>query len=163
MTIPTTAYAVAIFLVLVLPGIVHGVVRASVSGTRPHDRDWTPRILQAILVSVILDAVYLLAFVQTAVSWMTGSTHTLRAQPRLAALAVLCLGVLIPALLAYLRHAELRWREVTVRGHYRARNFWAPRVTRGRGRPGSGPRRPPRWTGTRSRLRRRGSPPAGGR
>ncbi|MFJ9151765.1 DUF6338 family protein [Streptomyces sp. NPDC102270] len=121
MTIPTTAYAVSVFLVLVLPGIVYGVVRATVSGTRPHDRGWTPRVLQAILVSILLNTLYLLVLGKTAVIWVTGGTDTLRAHPRLAALAVLCLGLLVPALLAYLRHGEPRWREVRVIGRFPVR------------------------------------------
>lgn len=114
MTLPTSAYAVAVFLVLVLPGIVFGVVRAAVSGFRPHDRDWAPRVLQAILVSVILDAAYLLVLGAPAVSRVADGGATLTAQPRLAATAILGLGVLVPAVLAYLGHGEPRWQWVTV-------------------------------------------------
>lgn len=116
MTIPTSAYAIAVFLVLVLPGIVFGVVRAAMAGARPQDRDWSPRVLQAILVSVILDAVYLLILGGTAVRRVTDGPGMLATQPRLTAVTVLGLGVLVPALLAFLIHGEPRLRSLTVRG-----------------------------------------------
>jgi hypothetical protein len=58
--IPTTQYGVGVFLILVLPGIVYAAVRTGASGMRSQDRDVAARVLQALLVSVLLDTTYLL-------------------------------------------------------------------------------------------------------
>jgi hypothetical protein len=116
MTIPATANAAAIFLVLVLPGIVYGFIRAMVAGSRAHDKEWGNRVVQAILFSVVLNAIYVLIFGKALVGRVVGGAGTLTSQPRLAAAALLGLGVLVPAVLAYLRYGDLGWRSTVVLG-----------------------------------------------
>jgi hypothetical protein len=118
MIIPSSAYGIVVFIVLVLPGIVYGITRAAVSGTRAHDKDWSARILQALLVSIGLDAVYLLIFGRHIVSALTAGRETLTDHPRQVAIAALILGIVIPAIGAYLIHGQLRWQQVSTRGRF---------------------------------------------
>jgi Family of unknown function (DUF6338) len=117
MVVPTTAYGVIVLVLLVLPGIVYAAVRTAVQGYRWQDRDVTSRVLQALLVSALLDTIYLLVLGDTAVRLVTpGPEGAVQTNPRLAAgLGLLLLGV-IPALLAYFVHGRTRLQPVNAPG-----------------------------------------------
>lgn len=54
-----TAFEVAAVIVLLLPGLVYAVVRRRMKGFLPDDLAFDSRIAQALVVSALLDAVYL--------------------------------------------------------------------------------------------------------
>jgi len=116
MPVPTTAYGVAVLLILVIPGIVYAAVRTAVRGHRSHDREAPARVLQALMVSALLDALYLLLFGTWAVDLLSGRGAGLMERPRAIALAVLLLGIGVPAALAYLIHGQIQWRQPNL--HY---------------------------------------------
>jgi len=126
MNVPANAFGVLALVVLVLPGIVWVSVRTAVRGRRPNDADVAGRVLQALVISVALDAAYLLVLGPAAVRRLTAATDPGAAGIRTTAAAVLVLGIAVPALLAYLVHGEPEWKPV----HRRAPKWLAlPRRT----------------------------------
>jgi hypothetical protein len=111
--VPTDAFGVLALVVLVLPGIVWVSVRTAVRGRLANDADVAGRVLQALVISVTLDAVYLLALGPAAVDRLIATADDPNAAgARTTAAAVLVLGVAVPALLAYLVHGEPVWKPV---------------------------------------------------
>jgi hypothetical protein len=112
--IPDSLHGVVIVVALVIPGIVYAAIRTSLQGFVAHDRSGTGRIIQAVMVSVLLDAAYLAVFgwipgiSATATSWLPNS-------PAILGLVVLALGVVVPAVIAYLIHGQARWVPATLR------------------------------------------------
>ncbi len=119
MNVPTNAFGVLALVVLVLPGIVWVSVRTAVRGRRANDADVAGRVLQALVISVALDAAYLLALGRTAVDRLITAADPGAPGVRTTPAAVLVLGVGVPALLAYLVHGEPAWKPV----HRRAPNW----------------------------------------
>jgi hypothetical protein len=117
MFVPTTAYGVIVLVLLVLPGIVYAAARTAVQGFRWQDRDVASRVLQALLVSALLDAVYLLILGDTAIRLVTLTKDGLvSTNPRLAAgLGLLLLGV-IPSLVAYVIHGRTSFQRLNAPG-----------------------------------------------
>lgn len=152
MNVPTDAFGVLALVVLVLPGVVWVAVRTAVRGRRPNDADVAGRVLQALVISVALDAAYVLALGPTAVDRLTAAADDPGAQSvRTTAAAILILGVGIPALLAYLLHGEPAWRRV----HPRA-PAWLKiprRTTAQRSTPTAWDRAAPNLGGTWIRIR----------
>ncbi len=107
MDVPADAFGVLALVVLVLPGIVWVAVRTAVRGRRPNDADVAGRVLQALLISVTVDASYALCLGPTTVKRIRTVRDLDAAGTRTAAGAVLVLGVAIPALLAHLVHGQV--------------------------------------------------------
>jgi len=116
MSLPVNAYGVGVLVILVLPGVVWTSVRIAVRGRVAHDRDVSARILQALMVSVVLDATYILVAGDRLVGQIRAAARGEVAQPRVSAAAVLILMVAVPALLAYLVYGRPRWRNLKIRG-----------------------------------------------
>lgn len=116
MVVPTTRYALGVWLILVLPGVVYAAVRIAVQGFRAHDREIGARLLQAVFVGALLDAVYLLILGDHVVDLLDGRKGDPFDRPRVAALAVLILGFAVPATVAYLVHGRPMWKRLGVRG-----------------------------------------------
>lgn len=116
MDVPTDAFGVLALVILVLPGIVWISVRTAVRGRQPNDADVAGRVLQALVVSVALDATYLLAVGSGAIDRLTAAADIGSRDARLAAGSVLVLGIAVPAVLAYLVYGEPEWKPV----HHRA-------------------------------------------
>lgn len=115
MNLPANAYGVGVLLVLVLPGVVWMTVRTAVRGRVPHDRDIAARVLQALVVSAILDTVYVLAFGSALVDGVKDAGRGQTPHPRLAAAALLFLAVALPAALAYVFRGRPTWTSVPTR------------------------------------------------
>lgn len=114
MNVPTNAFGVLALVVLVLPGIVWVSVRTAVRGRRANDADVAGRVLQALVISVALDAAYLLALGPAAAARVAAAAPGAPGASgvRTTAAAVLVLGVAVPAALAYLFHGEPALRRV---------------------------------------------------
>lgn len=109
MPFPTTAFQVAAVIVLLLPGLVYALVRRHRKGFRPDDLTIDSRIAQALVVSVLLNALYL-TFGWSLLDGMVDLNHDppLILDPwRLGAVVFVGCAV-IPAVLAWL--LNLPWR-----------------------------------------------------
>jgi hypothetical protein len=100
MTIPTTPFGILAVVALLLPGIIFAAVRTSMQGFLAQDRNIGGRIIQALMISIILDAIYL--------------------DPVLVGLLALGLAVLFPALCAYVTYGRANWTKAT--------SSWARRI-----------------------------------
>lgn len=112
MNVPTNAFGVLALIVLVLPGIVWVAVRTAVRGRRPNDADVAGRVLQALVISVALDALYLLVLGPAAVRRLAAATEPGAPGVRTTAAAVLVLGVAVPAVAAYLVNGKPALQQV---------------------------------------------------
>lgn len=111
MPFPSTAFEVAAVIVLLLPGLVYAVVRRTLKGYRPDDLAIDSRIAQALVVSVILDALYLALgwrWLSTLVEFENDSIVIVR--PVALGLTVLLACGAIPALVAWLLNMPYRPR-----------------------------------------------------
>jgi uncharacterized protein DUF6338 len=118
--VPDTVQQLTILLVLVLPGVFYQAVRERLRGVLPAEREPQNRLLRAIAVGVILDAVYAVI----AGPWLVGlasggpkgsALGGLARQPRAAGLAALLLVVAVPAGVAW---AEATWTARRLRARY---------------------------------------------
>lgn len=125
MIVPGTRFALAVLLVLILPGIVYGAVRSSVRGLRHHDRDIAARILGAVTVGVSLDAVYVLMLGSAGLEWLRVNKAGAPEHPRATAVLVLGLGVLLPAARAYVVQGKLTIRDLE-KPRLKVRRFLLP-------------------------------------
>ncbi len=108
-----------VLFVLVAPGIVFEVARTRLTGYGPRDREVATRIVQAVLVSVIFDLLYLTIFGQMAVHAVDSEGDGLQGNPRRLGLTALGLGIVVPAIVAQVvyggvafrrpAHRRLRW------------------------------------------------------
>lgn len=108
--IPSTAFSVVAFFVLVLPGLVYAAVRTTLQGFRSDDKNLETRIAQALTISAVLDSVYAIgaySFLRDVFTFEDGSVTIDR--PQAAGIAVLVGAVAIPALLACSIHLRVTW------------------------------------------------------
>ena len=62
MSLPESSFAIAVLIALAVPGIVFSTVRTFLRGYSYEDKDLASRLSQAITVSVVLVAVYMMFF-----------------------------------------------------------------------------------------------------
>jgi hypothetical protein len=108
--LPSTFIQAAILLIAVLPGLIFGVVRTSLRGFGEQDATNANRILQAFVVGIFIDVLYVLILGRSLVA-LTNSQQLATADPRTVAWLVMTLGFVLPAalaLLTYARRFELR-------------------------------------------------------
>ncbi|OII06955.1 DUF6338 family protein [Curtobacterium sp. MCBA15_008] len=111
MPVPTSAFGVVVLVVMLVPGLVYGLVRRGLRGFQYDDLTVDARIAQALVISVALDAVYVVAGGAWFASLVTFSGSEVAIQaPVPLSLAVLVGAVGVPALLAALRHSPYRFR-----------------------------------------------------
>ena len=129
MTVPSTVGQLMIALLLVLPGTVYQVARARFRGPTPDDSSATNRILRALAFSAGLDAIYVLLVGRYLVGLVSDSAGdvsaaALRDQLWVVGLWALFLLVIVPAALAGVSAALVRWMP-------RIRNKWSwiPRLS----------------------------------
>lgn len=116
MAIPTDLIGVFVVVALVVPGTVFGGVRTWLRGHRWSDQTTASRVLEAVLVSVILDAVYLWVIGSWLAPWIVEPRSMLGRAPATSGLAVLLMVVVVPAALAFCLHADLRLVPLAERG-----------------------------------------------
>jgi hypothetical protein len=106
MTLPTTAFGIFALVALLIPGVIYAAVRTSLQGFRAPDRVLGERVIQAILISVGLDAFYLIAFGWWLAPLVKMGSSTVVSHPLELGFAVVVLGLVIPALFGYLRYGN---------------------------------------------------------
>lgn len=115
MPFPTTAFGVVAVVTLLVPGLVHELVRRELRGFRYDDLTIDARVAQALVVSVVLDAAYLTVagpHVHDVLSF-TGDTVVMK-QPVLLGVSTLIGALGVPALLAAVRYSPYRLRPRTL-------------------------------------------------
>lgn len=111
MPFPTTAFGVAAIIVLLVPGLAYSLVRRALKGFQYDDLTIDARVAQALVVSILLDAVYLLF----ASPWM-GELIEVKADqvfiksPFWVGIAVVFGAFIVPWLLAFLFNCPYRVR-----------------------------------------------------
>lgn len=114
MPFPTTAFGIATLIVLLLPGLVFGLVRRKLRGFQYDDLTFDARVAQAVVVSVLLDSVYLIVASQwlgTLVRFVDGEVWIQR--PFGLAITLLVGAFVVPAGLAALIWSPYRIRRIT--------------------------------------------------
>lgn len=116
-----SAFAVVVVVVALAPGMVYALVRTTLRGFRADDGSWDSRIAQALLVSLVLDAFYLVAFHEWVTSHLItiGKTSIAIHDATSLGLLLLVLCVLIPGALALM--LNLRFRRIWLAGNARRR------------------------------------------
>ena len=109
MTLPESAFGVVALVALVIPGVVFAGVRSWLRGFKSSDQTAATRILDALLVSVILDAIYLWLFGELLVPFLADPKAELAAHPGRAGFLATLLGVIVPAAIALGWHADVSW------------------------------------------------------
>lgn len=100
MSIPDSVPQIVLFLLFVLPGITFTTVRVALVGTRAVDYSVPARILEALFVSVIFDAVYLFIYGDWIGQLIRDGSNPVSDAPRPVALVALLMLVIVPALVA---------------------------------------------------------------
>ena len=115
MTIPNTPFEILAVVALLLPGVVFAAVRTSMRGFLDQDRSISGRIIQALMISIILDAIYLVALGTWLQPYFTLGSKLVIADPVLVGLLALGLAVLFPAFCAYVTYGQANWTKATSR------------------------------------------------
>jgi hypothetical protein len=111
--IPSSTFAVVAFVVLFVPGFVFAVVRIWMRGFRADDKGIDTRIAQALVVSVILDAVYLIVVFPWLPSLVDVSDKAIKVlHPVGLGMTILIAAVIVPAIVAALVYRPWRARIV---------------------------------------------------
>lgn len=97
--IPTTAFSLGVFLLLVVPGIVYSRVRVASVGYRGPDLTAAGQGLDALFISVLFDAVYLAAYgaVALAIPDLLTVQQIASRYPLISGAASIVLFLIVPA------------------------------------------------------------------
>lgn len=117
MTVPTTSFAVAAFIVLALPGLVHGSLRRWLLGELHEDRNFGVAVARGIVLSIALASVYAVIFGSGLDLVVESTPNKISVRDwRLLGLSVLVLfiGVPLAGSLAWyqLYHDAINWTQV---------------------------------------------------
>lgn len=107
MSLPTSFFGVFAMIALVIPGVVWASVRTLLQGFKGPDRVAGERLIQAIYVSTVLDAFYLVAFGWLLAPMVSIGDRLLLQQPVEIGIVVLAFGLAIPAATAYIAYGEV--------------------------------------------------------
>ena len=108
MIIPTTLFGIAAVVALVVPGLVYAAIRTTLQGFVQADQSVTARIVQAVMISVLLDSLYLVVLGGWLFDFVPQSGVAIP-HPRILGFLIFVLGVLAPAFIAYLRYSQAVW------------------------------------------------------
>jgi hypothetical protein len=108
-TIPTSPLQLAFYLALLVPGVIFAFARIRLRGPRAADRSVAARVLEAIVASAILDAIYALIFsTQLEVAASGPYAYVVSHIPECAAI-FLGLGVGVPYVAAWIIYGRVPW------------------------------------------------------
>jgi hypothetical protein len=109
MVIPDSWVGVAVLVALVIPGIVFAGVRTWLRGYKWSDQSTGARLLEAVVISVMLDATYLFLIGTWLSPWIADPQRMFRDAPATAGFGFLMTAVVVPAALALGMHADIRF------------------------------------------------------
>ncbi|TFC04039.1 DUF6338 family protein [Cryobacterium sp. MDB2-33-2] len=110
MVIPSTFFGIASLVILVIPGVVFAGTRSWLRGYRASDQEVSSRILDAVVISVILDILYLWFIGPALVSFFRDPRDSLVQHPGVVGFLLLLTCVIIPGAIATGWHAEIIWK-----------------------------------------------------
>lgn len=135
--LPASWFGLAFLIALVVPGLVYTSVKAAMAGSRDVDGSTLARVLQAVVVSAIFDALWVLVLLPMVhINPLADPRATIIAHPRAAAALFLGCGVLAPALVAWVLHGAVpfldgarryitkAWTRITGSAHASAPTAW---------------------------------------
>jgi hypothetical protein len=105
---PGTFVEIAIFAVFIAPGIVYATVRVALVGIRGADLTAATRLLDALFIGVLFDAVYFLLFYGFIGDLLKDPLGTIATMPYWQAVVAVILLLFVPALLAFVLGARPR-------------------------------------------------------
>ncbi|PPG10191.1 MULTISPECIES: DUF6338 family protein [unclassified Rathayibacter] len=109
MVVPDSVLGVMALVALVVPGVLYAAVRVWAAGFRWTDHTVSARLFEAVLVSVALDAAYLVVAGEELMRLAADPRAAVLQEPEAVGWWVLLLGVLVPAALGSALHVRLRW------------------------------------------------------
>lgn len=110
MDIPSTAFEVGVLIAGLLPGVVFAAVRTWLRGYSWADQAPFARVTNAIVVSVLLDSVYLLGAGAVLVPFLRDPTSEAVKHPELTGVAIFLGVAAVPTLIALAMHFRPVWR-----------------------------------------------------
>lgn len=120
MSVPGSFPEVLFFIVLIVPGVAYSLARRMVVGWQSPDHGAAARLFEALFVSLVFDAIYLLVLLSV-LGW-TGDNAIERAEELIGALpggvvalTMIVLLLLVPAAVGYLIPARLKVLHVTTK------------------------------------------------
>ncbi|AZZ56611.1 hypothetical protein C5E08_12380 [Rathayibacter iranicus] len=119
--VPDSVLGVVALVALVVPGVLYASVRVWAGGFRWTDHTVSARLFEAVLVSIALDAAYLVVAGPELMRVASDPRAALLREPAEVGRWILVLGVLVPVALGCALHVRLRWwrpplRVLRVRG-----------------------------------------------
>lgn len=110
MPFPTTVFGVVTIILLLVPGLVYAIARRHLKGFQYDDLSKDARIAQALIISLFLDAIYLLAASQWLGDWVEfrADQAIVKAPSWGIAVAVLVGGFIVPWLMAIVLNIPYR-------------------------------------------------------
>lgn len=112
MELPANTAQFVALVVIALPGVTYATVRNRARGHGASSISLSLKLGEGLAAGVVFDLVYLLVFGQRIVDRFT-ITHGALPSARAAAFYALTLGVLVPALVAWIAHRGSRWTRPT--------------------------------------------------
>lgn len=109
MVVPDSVLGVVALVALVVPGVLYASVRVWAGGFRWTDHSVSARLFEAVLVSIALDAAYLVVAGDELMRFAADPRAALVREPAAVGRCILVLGVLVPAALGTALHVRLRW------------------------------------------------------
>lgn len=110
MPLPSTPFGVLAIIVLLLPGFVFVLARRQIRGFRPDDRAVSAQVLQALVISIFADALYIVLLWGWFVSLISVEDNTVLVRdPAGLGWAILACGFAAPALAAVIIYFPYRF------------------------------------------------------
>lgn len=111
MSVPDSPLALVALVVLIVPGLVYSVVRRALKGFTADDKSIDTRIAQALLFSIVLDALYLVLVYPKLFAFVRVTDKTIDIVDPVALGGSILIGaVLVPGLIALVINGPWRLR-----------------------------------------------------
>jgi len=105
--VPTSAFQLAFYLALLVPGVVYAAARVQLRGPRAADRSVAARVLEAIVASAIFDSLYAAIFANQVTAALQGPRAYLVAHVVPSVWMFLIGGVIVPYVVAWLFYGKV--------------------------------------------------------
>jgi hypothetical protein len=111
MPLPNSVLQLAIYALLVVPGISFATMRAWVAGVKASDRSVGARILEATFISIIFDSIYGVVLLGVT-GWDSPEqgSNFVGEHPFVSSIIAATAFLLIPAVISFFAYANITWR-----------------------------------------------------